>query len=81
MHFRVHLFEQFEGTLFPVPNDYESHLRFYYADYMQLPPLEKQISPTGDAEPFIPCNHQEILFWNDESREAWLKVWNRDLAS
>lgn len=34
---------EFEGRLFPCPKGYESVLRNFYGDYMQLPPAEKRI--------------------------------------
>ncbi len=35
---------EFEGHMFDVMKDYDSYLRHYYGDYMQLPPKEKQVA-------------------------------------
>lgn len=67
---------EFEGALFPVPKKYHKYLTFYYGNYMELPPVEQRVSPEGAAEPFIPCKHNEILFWNEQSRIEWAKMWN-----
>ena len=33
---------EFGSTKVPLPEDYDSFLRFYFGDYMQMPPLDKQ---------------------------------------
>lgn len=38
---------EFEGLRVPLPHDYDSFLRFYFKDYMKLPPKDKQ-KPTHD---------------------------------
>ena len=35
---------EFEGYLFSAPKDADSFLRYYYGDYMTLPPVEKRVS-------------------------------------
>ena len=45
--FRTAWFEEtvplpFEGELFPAPKEYDTILRYFYGDYMQLPPPEKR---------------------------------------
>lgn len=35
---------EFEGRQFPVISGYDTYLKALYGDYMQLPPLEKQVS-------------------------------------
>ena len=39
--------QQFMDVSVPLPRDYDSFLRFYYGDYMQLPPVDKQIPSHG----------------------------------
>ncbi len=34
----------FEGHSFAAPKDYDIVLRSYFGNYMQLPPIEKQVS-------------------------------------
>lgn len=69
---------EFEGTLLPCLNQSEEYLRFNYSDYMQFPPLEKRIPANDGGEPFVPCNHQEIRFWNEESKIDWANAWRKD---
>lgn len=38
----VPTFYDFEGLTVPLPHDYDAYLRFYYGDYMQLPPVSQQ---------------------------------------
>lgn len=35
----------FEGVTLKGPKEYDKLLRQYYGDYMQLPPVEKQVNP------------------------------------
>ena len=35
---------KFEDSLFPVPHDYDTLLKTIYGDYMQMPPVRKQVS-------------------------------------
>ena len=76
---RDHIFPlkylEFEGNMYPCLNVYEAYLRFHYGEYTSLPPIEHQVPQNGCGEPFIPCNHKEILFWNEESRLDWTKAW------
>ena len=44
----------FEGHEFWAPAGYDTFLRNMYGDYMQLPPVEKQVS-----------HHQHTLYWKD----------------
>lgn len=39
----------FDSIKVPLPQDYDSYLRFYYGDYMKLPPVEKQQPSHGYA--------------------------------
>ncbi|MCR4853593.1 MAG: LicD family protein [Prevotella sp.] len=41
---------QFEGLSFPVPHDYDHHLRCIYGDYTQLPDLDKVKPHVGKLE-------------------------------
>jgi len=65
----------FEDGSFPCFNNYQAYLRFHFGDYMQFPPVEKQVPLDDTLEPFIPCTHKDILFWNEESRLAWQTGW------
>lgn len=35
----------FEGVTLKGPKEYDKLLRQYYGDYLQLPPVEKQVNP------------------------------------
>ena len=53
----------FEDTEFPVPTGYDSYLKRNYGDYMSYPSKEEQIPE--DVEIFTPCNHTEVLHWEN----------------
>jgi lipopolysaccharide cholinephosphotransferase len=58
---------KFEDTEVYIPRGYDSYLRRQYGDYMQLPPVEKRLSNHDvSADPFTPCNHKEILYWQQK---------------
>ena len=55
---------RFEDMEVYIPKEYDSYLKRQYGNYMQLPPVEKQVSNHEvEVHPFIPCNHTEILHW------------------
>lgn len=51
--FRNYTQAQFEGRYFNIIVDYDAYLKQHYGNYMQLPPIEQQIS-----------NHQFEAYWN-----------------
>jgi lipopolysaccharide cholinephosphotransferase len=56
---------EFEGEMFNIPCNYDTYLREYFGDYMQLPPLNKRVRHNNGIEPFTRCNHKESLEWNE----------------
>ena len=38
---------EFEGKMYPIPKGYDAILTRLYGDYMELPPVEKQVNPHG----------------------------------
>jgi hypothetical protein len=38
---------KFVGSFFPAPINYDLYLRKHYGNYMQLPPLKKQVNHFG----------------------------------
>ena len=38
---------EFEGKMYPIPKGYDAILTRLYGDYMELPPIEKQVNPHG----------------------------------
>ena len=56
---------QFEDTKSYIPEGYDGYLKRRYGNYLQFPPLEKQIGhhSTDIPDPFTPCDHNEILYW------------------
>lgn len=53
----------FEGSLFFIPNDYDTYLRERFGNYMQLPPIEDRPCHNIGIYPFTPCNHKETIKW------------------
>lgn len=43
---------KFEDTYLYIPSNYDTYLRFYYGDYMKLPPLEKRAPTHSDVQRF-----------------------------
>jgi len=59
----------FEDVKVFIPIGWESYLKRQYGNYMQLPLLEKHKRHHGTdiPDPFTPCNHSEILYWDSAS--------------
>jgi lipopolysaccharide cholinephosphotransferase len=56
----------FEDMLASIPNGWDACLKRQYGNYKELPPLEKRVSHHKViADPFNPCNHKEVLHWNE----------------
>jgi lipopolysaccharide cholinephosphotransferase len=70
---------EFENMNISGINRYDDYLRFHFGNYMQLPPIEKRVPDNDVLEPFIPCNHRDILFWNEQSRIEWSQAWGIQL--
>ena len=60
---------EFEGAMYPCVHEYETYLQAKYGDYRQLPPAVYQVPSSGMPEPFVPCDHPDILFWHEESAQ------------
>jgi lipopolysaccharide cholinephosphotransferase len=57
---------KFEDMEAFIPVGYDTYLKRQYGDYMKLPPLEKRVSTHSDQlRPFVPCDHTEVLHWNE----------------
>jgi lipopolysaccharide cholinephosphotransferase len=55
----------FEDMQALAPEGWHTYLQRMYGDYMKLPPLDKQQGHHGSADPFTPCQHKEILYWQN----------------
>ena len=61
----------FEDMEVYIPKLYDSYLKRQYGNYMQLPPAEKRVSNHKVlVDPFVPCNHSEILYWEKRNDSA-----------
>jgi lipopolysaccharide cholinephosphotransferase len=59
---------KFEDMEVYIPQGYDSYLKRQYGNYMQLPPIEKRVSPHNvKADAFIPCEHNEIMNWEKKT--------------
>jgi phosphorylcholine metabolism protein LicD len=58
---------KFEDAEAYIPEGWESYLKRQYGNYMKLPSPESQKGSHGVniPDPFTPCNHKEILNWED----------------
>jgi lipopolysaccharide cholinephosphotransferase len=66
----------FEDMEAYVPVGWRSCLERQYGDFMELPPVEKQIghhTALHKADPFQPCDHKEILSWKEREAEYLAK--------
>jgi len=62
---------KFENLKIFIPIGWDVCLNRQYGNYMQLPPVEKQNGHHSVADlpdPFIPCDHCEILDWRNRKR-------------
>lgn len=58
---------EFEGVHTFIPKGWHSYLTRRYGNYMQPPPPEKQKGhhSTDTPDPFMPCNHVDVLQWGE----------------
>jgi len=60
---------KFEDAEFLVPQGWDACLKRQYGNYMHLPPESKRTSHHKVIpQPFTPCNHSEVLYWNDRNK-------------
>jgi lipopolysaccharide cholinephosphotransferase len=60
----------FEGMEAYIPVGWDTCLKRQYGHYMKLPPPEKQKGhhgEHGEPDPFVPCEHTEILDWKNRA--------------
>lgn len=57
----------FEDMEVYIPQGWDACLRRQYGNYMQLPPdiQQKGLHSADIPHPFTPCNHTEVLFWEN----------------
>jgi phosphorylcholine metabolism protein LicD len=73
---RKHELKEYEQMRFEdmqawVPAAWKVLLHRQYGDYMQLPPEEQRVGMHSIqvADPFTPCNHNEVLRWENRKEE------------
>jgi len=61
---------KFEGVDTYIPVGWHNYLKRRYGDYLKLPPPEKQKGhhSVDIPDPFTPCNHTEIFYWDDRKK-------------
>ena len=60
----------FEDMETYIPAGWDNCLKRQYGNYMQMPPIEKQKGhhgEFGEPNPFVPCEHPEILYWKSRT--------------
>lgn len=62
---------KFEGYEFFIPNNYDSYLKSYFGNYMELPPVEERQTHNIGIDPFKPCNHKEVLVWKPQKSQTY----------
>lgn len=62
----------FEDMEVYIPVGWKACLERQYGDFMKMPPAEKQVPfhGVGLPDPFNPCNHEKILYWNKRKSSA-----------
>jgi lipopolysaccharide cholinephosphotransferase len=61
---------RFEDTEAFIPCGWEGYLKRKYGNYMDLPSKDKQKGHHSEEvpNPFTPCDHTEILYWNNKGK-------------
>jgi hypothetical protein len=64
---------KFEDTEAYIPKGWHNYLTRKYGNYRALPPMEKQKGHHSEdvPNPFMPCDHTEILYWNNKQEESF----------
>jgi lipopolysaccharide cholinephosphotransferase len=64
---------KFEDTEAYIPKGWHNYLTRKYGNYRALPPIEKQKGKHSEnvPNPFTPCDHTEILYWNNKQEESF----------
>jgi hypothetical protein len=59
---------KFEHTDAFIPKGWHNYLTRKYGNYTKLPPVEEQKGHHSEdaPNPFSPCDHTEILYWNEK---------------
>lgn len=61
----------FEDMEVYIPTGWDKFLKRQYGNYMKLPPVEAQMGHHSKdlPDPFVPCNHKDILYWKEKPQE------------